>query len=60
MKIRNGNINDLTPVKQLAQNTWKQFEEGIDPRKLAEIIHVVCQTKTYTKTYYQNATQFRM
>lgn len=31
MKIRNGNINDLTPVKQLGQNTWKQFKKDLTP-----------------------------
>jgi ribosomal protein S18 acetylase RimI-like enzyme len=29
MKIRNGNIQDLTSIKQLAQNTWKQFENAL-------------------------------
>jgi ribosomal protein S18 acetylase RimI-like enzyme len=29
MKIRNGNINDLTSVRKLAQNTWKQFEKDL-------------------------------
>jgi len=29
MKIRKGNINDLNAVKQLAQNTWKQFEKDL-------------------------------
>jgi hypothetical protein len=27
MKIRNGNIHDLNSVKELGQNTWKQFEK---------------------------------
>lgn len=29
MKIRSGNINDLTSVKQLGENTWKQFEKDL-------------------------------
>ena len=29
MKIRNGIINDLYSVKQLGQNTWKQFERKL-------------------------------
>lgn len=29
MKIRSGNINDLTSVKQLEENTWKQFEKDL-------------------------------
>jgi ribosomal protein S18 acetylase RimI-like enzyme len=29
MRIRNGNINDLTSVRKLAQNTWKQFEKDL-------------------------------
>jgi ribosomal protein S18 acetylase RimI-like enzyme len=29
MRIRNGNIHDLTSIKQLAQNTWKQFEKDL-------------------------------
>jgi len=29
MKIRKGNIQDLLLVKQLAQNTWKQFKKNL-------------------------------
>ena len=29
MKIRKGNIHDLLLVKQLAQNTWKQFKKNL-------------------------------
>ena len=31
MKIRNGNINDLTSVKRLGQNTWKHFKKDLTP-----------------------------
>ena len=29
MKIRKGNIHDLTSLKQLGEKTWKQFEKDL-------------------------------
>jgi ribosomal protein S18 acetylase RimI-like enzyme len=47
MKIRNGNINDLTPVKQLGQNTWKQFKKDLTPENWDKLSNTLSNENLY-------------
>lgn len=47
MKIRNGNIQDLNSVKQLAQNTWKQFENNLTNKNWKKLSSILSNEKVY-------------
>jgi len=47
MKIRNGNINDLTPVKQLGQNTWKQFQKDLTKKNWEKLSSLLSNESLY-------------
>lgn len=47
MKIRNGNIKDLTPVKQLGQNTWKQFQKDLTPKNWEKLSSILSNENLY-------------
>jgi ribosomal protein S18 acetylase RimI-like enzyme len=57
MKIRNGNINDLKPVKLLAQNTWKQFEEELTSENWQKLSCILSNESLY-KDLLENSTSF--
>jgi ribosomal protein S18 acetylase RimI-like enzyme len=57
MKIRNGNINDLKPVKLLAQNTWKQFEEELTNENWQKLSCILSNESLY-KDLLENSTSF--
>ena len=47
MKIRNGNIHDLNSVKQLGQNTWKQFEKYLNIENWNELSNTLSNENLY-------------
>lgn len=57
MKIRNGNINDLTPVKQLGQNTWKQFQKDLTPKNWEKLSSLLSNENLY-KDLLENSISF--
>lgn len=57
MKIRNGNINDLTPVKQLGQNTWKQFQKDLTPKNWEKLSSLLSNENLY-KDLLENSLSF--
>lgn len=57
MKIRKGNINDLTFVKQLVQNTWKQFENNLTTKNWDKLSSSISNENLY-KDLLQNSISF--
>lgn len=57
MKIRNGNIHDLNSVKQLGENTWKQFEKDLSNENW-EILSSNLSNENLYKDLLQNSTSF--
>lgn len=57
MKIRNGNINDLSFVKQLGENTWKQFENNLTNENWVKLSNSISNENLYTDLL-QNSTSF--
>ena len=57
MKIRNGNIRDLTSVKQLGQNTWKQFEKDLTHENWEKLHQTISDENLY-KDLLRNAVSF--
>lgn len=57
MKIRNGNINDLTPVKQLGQNTWKQFQKDLTQKNWEKLSSLLSNENLY-KDLLENSISF--
>lgn len=57
MKIRKGNIGDLISVKQLGQNTWKQFKEELSIEYWNELSKTISNEKLY-KDLLENSTSF--
>ena len=47
MKIRNGIINDLYSVKQLGQNTWKQFERKLTNENWNKLTNTLSSENLY-------------
>lgn len=47
MKIRKGNINDLTSVKHLGQNTWKQFERKLTKENWNKLSNILSSENLY-------------
>ena len=57
MKIRKGHINDLTFVKQLVQNTWKQFENNLTTKNWDKLSSSISNENLY-KDLLQNSISF--
>lgn len=57
MKIRNGNINDLTSVKQLGQNTWKQFQKDLTQKNWEKLSSLLSNENLY-KDLLENSISF--
>lgn len=57
MKIRKGNIHDLNAVKQLAQNTWKQFENVLTNDNWNQLASNLSNESLY-KDLLQNSQSF--
>jgi ribosomal protein S18 acetylase RimI-like enzyme len=57
MKIRNGNINDLTSVKHLGQNTWKQFKEELTNENWNKLSKSISNENLY-KDLLENSISF--
>jgi hypothetical protein len=57
MKIRKGNIGDLTAVKQLGQTTWKQFEKELTHENWTTLSNVLSNEHLY-KDLLQNSRSF--
>jgi ribosomal protein S18 acetylase RimI-like enzyme len=57
MKIRNGNINDLAPVKQLGKNTWKQFQKDLTPKNWEKLSSLLSNENLY-KNLLENSISF--
>lgn len=47
MKIRKRNINDLTSVKHLGQNTWKQFERKLTKENWNKLSNILSSENLY-------------
>jgi hypothetical protein len=47
MKIRNGNIHDLNSVKELGQNTWKQFENDLTYENWDKLSSIISDENLY-------------
>jgi ribosomal protein S18 acetylase RimI-like enzyme len=57
MKIRKGNIHDLTSVKLLGQNTWKQFEKDLTGENWDKLQNTLSDENLY-KDLLLNAVSF--
>ena len=57
MKIRKGNIHDLNSVKELEQNTWKQFEKDLTPENWHKLSSILSDENLY-KDLLLNSTSF--
>ncbi|WP_175455655.1 GNAT family N-acetyltransferase [Winogradskyella thalassocola] len=57
MKIRKGNINDLTSVKHLGLTTWKQFETKLTHRNWDKLLNSLSNEKVYSDLL-QNSTSY--
>lgn len=47
MIIRKGNINDLASVKQLGQNTWKEFEKDLTTENWSKLSSLLSNDSLY-------------
>ncbi len=57
MKIREGNISDLTSVKELGQDTWKQFEKDLSSDNWGKLSNILSSENLY-KNLLQNSRSF--
>jgi len=57
MKIRKGTINDLISVKELGQNTWKQFEKKLTNENWNTLSKILSSENLY-KDLLKNSTSF--
>jgi ribosomal protein S18 acetylase RimI-like enzyme len=49
MKFRQGNINDLEEIKNLAINSWQQFQNELTPENWEKLKTTLADDKTYSE-----------